>query len=59
MQNYLYFCDFYILVGYFEDDGFNDIVNLVITICRWCIWKRRNNFKYENDIMFESDFFNW
>ncbi len=23
------------------------------------IWKRRNNFKYENDIMSESEFFQW
>ncbi len=29
-----HFCDYYILVGYFEDDRFNDIVNIVITICR-------------------------
>ncbi len=37
----------------------NDIFNVVITICRWYIWKRRNNFIYENDIMSESELFQW
>ncbi len=54
-----HFCDFYILVGYFVDDRLNDIVNVVIPICRWCIWRRRHNFKYENDTMSESEFFQW
>ncbi len=53
-----HFCDFYLLEGYFEDDRFNDIINVVIDIYKWCICKkRRNNLKYENDIMSERVFF--
>ena len=43
-------CLFHVLLGYFDDDQISsDIVNVLFSIARWEIWKRRNCIRYEND----------
>ena len=43
-------CLLNVLLGHFDDDQFlSDIVNVLISIARWEIWKRRNHIRYEKD----------
>ncbi len=53
------FTKFHILAGYFEDNPFKDVINIVLTISRWCIWKRRNIKKFENESMTHQELFQW
>ena len=46
----------YILCGYFEKSIYSELVNVFISICRWNLWKRRNNNKYENVLMNVDEF---
>ena len=41
-------CLLNVLLGHFDDDQFlSDVVNVLISIARWEIWKRRNHIRYE------------
>ena len=43
-------CLLNVLLGHFDDDQFlSDVVNVMISIARWEIWKRRNHIRYEKD----------
>ena len=40
-----------ILTGFFKEQVFGKLVNVIMSICRWNIWKRRNLYKYEKQSM--------
>ena len=42
---------FYVQAGYFEEHEGAEIINALLTICRWGIWKRRNMNKYEQQLI--------
>ena len=35
------------IAGYFENNVGTHFINVLLTITRWAIWKRRNNIKYD------------
>ena len=39
---------FTVIAGLFERSVKSNICNMIISICRWIIWKRRNSKKFEN-----------
>jgi len=41
----------YIISGILERSFEDDLVNLIISVTRYIIWKRRNRAKYENTVM--------
>ena len=41
----------YILTGYFWDCSWSYLVNVIITVCRWEIWKRRNLNRFEGKLI--------
>lgn len=45
---------FMVLAGNLKDNNESKIINMMLSICRWLIWKRRNRFKFENDYTDES-----
>lgn len=51
--------DFHKIAGYFKRDLSSDIINVILTICRWCIWKSRNLCKYENENSDEIKLTHW
>jgi hypothetical protein len=47
--------DLVIMGGYFKEGPESYVVNLILSMCRWGIWKRRNVIKYErtNETIYE------
>ena len=39
---------FTVIVGYLNNSSKSFVTNMILSICRWIIWKRRNLFNYEN-----------
>lgn len=39
------------LCGFFENGIYGDLINMIISVTRWILWKRRNRFKYENEYL--------
>ena len=37
-----------VLVGYLQDEQNNFIINVLLSISRWKIWRRRNHIRYNN-----------
>ena len=42
---------FNFLAGFFVENKFTDIVNMILSITRFMIWKRRNSNKYEDKLI--------
>ena len=43
-------CLLNVLLGHCDDDQFStDVVNIVLSIVRWGIWKRKNYIRHEKD----------
>jgi exonuclease III len=52
-------CNFYSLAGYMVDNCNSNIINSILTISRWCLWKRRNLFKYESELITGINLWKW
>ena len=50
--------EFHMIVGFIEDDKKYDVVNMIISIARWIIWKRRCALKYEKNFVPEMPVMN-
>ena len=42
--------EFNMIVGFLRDDSLYDVVNTVLSMVRWIIWKRRCLIKYEKNV---------
>ncbi len=50
---------FIVMTGYFDQNQYNEAINVILSISKWCIWKRRNNFKYEQEYITTSQLYLW
>jgi hypothetical protein len=50
---------FIVLAGVLEENVNARIVNMVVSICRWIVWKRRNLMKYENNYLTADQLYRW
>ena len=48
-----------ILCGILEKSFESDMINLILSITRYTIWKRRNRAKYENSVIGTTSCINW
>ena len=58
-QKYTVLSNYIKTFGFTDIDEENEFCNVLLSITRWIIWKRRCIFKYEHKYMEQEELFSW